>query len=306
MNSPNRIIAFLQRNRGVVLRNGVQTLKVRIWTRFSLWRIFGPFIRPVQPKTWVFMGGCYNSGTTILREMIGAHPEVSSLPREGVALTDAFPNLEADGWVRMWYRNAASVAKLYHDPSKAARLAQRDWSLWWRRGASVYLEKSIVHGAWMPALEQGFDHAKFIGVVRNGYCVCEGIRRRAMPKGIAKKILAQDRYSLTDVGKQWVFANEVLLRDQTNVQCYMQIRYEDFCASPLPTIQSIFSFLDINPAAATQQIDGTIVIGQRRFIVNNQNDNSLARLSAAEIVELNMVIGPMMDQLGYMKVEENV
>lgn len=252
------------------------------------------------------MGGCYNSGTTILREMIGAHPEVASLPREGVVLTDAFPNLEANGWVRMWYRNAASVAQLYQNPRKAAQLAQRDWSVWWRRGASVYLEKSIVHGAWMPALEQGFDHAKFIGVVRNGYCVCEGIRRRAMPKGLAQQILGQDRYPLTDVGKQWVFANEVLLRDQTKVQHYIQIRYENFCASPLATIHSIFLFLGIDPAAATQQIDGTIVIGQRKFIVKNQNSESLARLTSADIAELDTVIGPMMDQLGYMKDAKHV
>lgn len=302
----NRIQAFLHRNRGAVLAKGIQNLSVRLWVRFALWRVFGPLLRPVQPETWVFMGGCYNSGTTILREMIGAHPDVASLPREGVALTDAFPNLEADGWVRMWYRNAAAIGQLYQNPHKPALMAQRDWSLWWRRGAKVFLEKSIVHGAWMPALEQGFTRARFIGVVRNGYCVCEGIRRRAKPKDKAQKILGQDQYPLTDVAKQWVYANEVLLRDQSKVKHYLPIRYESFCDSPLQTIQSIFTFLGIDPSAARQQSDGSIVIGQRTFSVKNQNSESLTRLDASDIAQLDAVIAPMMRQLGYLKGADHV
>src|SRR5690606_5918555 len=156
---------------------------------YRLWRVFGPFLRPREPETWVFMGGCYNSGTTILREMIGAHPAVASLPREGVELTDAFPVLEADGWVRMWFRNADKADLSGREPVALADRAKRAWSPWWRRDARAFSEKSIIHGAWMPTLDAGFSNARFIGVIRNGYCVCEGIRRRARPSGKARETL---------------------------------------------------------------------------------------------------------------------
>ena len=61
---------------------------------------------PKSPKQWVFLLGCYNSGTTILRDVLGAHPEVSTMPREGVKLTDLFPTPEHQGWFRMTHRCA--------------------------------------------------------------------------------------------------------------------------------------------------------------------------------------------------------
>ena len=200
-------------------------MAVRLWIRYRLWQIFGAILPAREPKTWVFMGGCYNSGITILRDMIGAHPEVASLPREGVEMTDAFPDLEANGWVRMWVRNAEAADLSDLDPVTLARRAKRDWSLWWCRGALVFIEKSIIHGAWMPTLDAEFPNVRFIGVIRNGYCVCEGIRRRARPVDAARATLGRDDYPIEEVGRQWSFANQVLMPDQTSVKNYHEVRY---------------------------------------------------------------------------------
>ena len=261
MNFTQRVKAFVRRNRGAVLQNVWHQVRVRVWIRYRLWRIISPFFHAREPKTWVFMGGCYNSGTTILREMIGAHPDVASLPREGVEMTDVFPNLEVDGWVRMWYRNADKSDLSDRDPVVLARRAKRDWAPWWRRDAQAFIEKSIVHGAWMPALDAGFPNARFIGVIRNGYCVCEGIRRRASPNGAAREILGRNDYPIDEVGRQWVFANEVLIRDHSRVQNYRAVQYEDFTANPIETIRALFDFIGVNPDAVTKDIDGVIVIG---------------------------------------------
>ncbi|MBU2167325.1 MAG: sulfotransferase [Alphaproteobacteria bacterium] len=299
MSLPQRIRAFVQRNRGAVLRNAWQQAVVRVWVRYRLWRVIGPLMKPREPESWVFMGGCYNSGTTILREMIGAHPEVASLPREGVEMTDAFPDLEADGWVRMWFRDAARSDLSHKDPVALARRAKRDWSPWWRRGARVFIEKSIVHGAWMPTLDAGFPNAHFIGVIRNGYCVCEGIRRRARPYGAAREILGRDEYPIDEVGRQWVFANQVLMRDKSRVRNYREVHYEDFTARPVETLRALFAFIGVDPDAVTTEPDGTIVIGARQFRIRNQNAESLARLNDDDRVALGAVIDPLMKQLGY-------
>lgn len=294
-----RISAFAERNRGALLRNALQQTAIRFWIRCRLWRLFGPLLPAREPEAWVFMGGCYNSGTTILREMIGAHPEVASLPREGVEMTDAFPDLEAGGWVRMWFRNAHAADLSDRDPLDLARKAKRDWSVWWRRGARVFIEKSIIHVAWMPTLDAGFPNARFIGVIRNGYCVCEGIRRRARPTDEARVTLGRDDYPIEEAGRQWNFANQTLMRDRTAVGNYHEVRYEDFTAEPIQTIRAIFTFIGVDPDAAQILADGQIEIGARRFSIQNKNAESLGRLDAADRDTLWSALGPLMTELGY-------
>ena len=144
-----RLRRFRQRNEGAVARKAVQDLLVRGWMRPGIRKAARPILRPREPRRWVFVAGCYNSGTTILREILGAHPDIATLPREGVRMTDAFPDVERQGWRRMWHRNAASTVLDGHDPARVADRAKRDWSPWWTRGADIFLEKSIVHGSRM-------------------------------------------------------------------------------------------------------------------------------------------------------------
>ena len=53
-------------------------------------------------KTWVFLVGCYNSGTTLLAELLGQHPSISTLPTEGHFITDEFVKDYDIGLPRMW------------------------------------------------------------------------------------------------------------------------------------------------------------------------------------------------------------
>lgn len=299
-----RMQSFLDRNQGKVFQQIFFRFFTGAWVRGRLWRFSFPLFKQKTPQKWVFMGGCYNSGTTIVREMIGAHPEVSTLPREGVVLTDAFPDLEKDGWVRMWHRNAQGSEMSRAEALKAAVQARRDWNFWWRRRAKVFLEKSIVHGAWMTALEQGFENAHFIGMVRNGYCVCEGIRRRAKPTGEARESLGTDDYPIEEVGQQWVFANNRLLRDSPKVQNYFQISYEEFAENPVEVIKEVFSYLGVSTSEVHAGGEGRVVIGSRTFTIRNQNADSLARLSFDDKQRLSGVVGPLMDQMGYSDIEK--
>lgn len=249
------------------------------------------------------MGGCYNSGTTILREMLGSHPDIATLPREGVEMTSAFPGLETGGWQRMWYKNAKTADLFGHDPQVIAQQAARDWSPWWRRGASVFLEKSIVHGAWMPVLQKGFENAKFIGVIRNGFCACEGIRRRARPLGFARSIVGSDTYSLEEVGRQWVYSNAVLQRNSSQLVHYLEIKYEEFTANPCDLVKEIFRFIGVDDNVVRRLHDGAVQVGARVFRIQNRNADSFSRLSEEDKVELDSVIGSMMDRLHYVRNE---
>lgn len=294
-----RASAFVARNRGAVLRNGVRQALVRPWVRHRLWERFGKFAPATEPEKWLFIGGCYNSGTTILREVLSAHPDVASLPREGVELTSAFPDLEKNGWQRMWHRNAECSDLKDTDPMQLAREASRDWSFWWPRNKTVFLEKSIVHGAWMPILDQGFENCYFIGVIRNGFCAAEGICRRARPSGPAAELLGSSRYPISEAAAQWVFSNQRLLRDKGHVGRYLEIRYEDLVWDPEAVLRSMFRFIGVDDDEINMLDRRTVQIGKRTFVIRDDNPSSLARLTDAEREEYLSVAGDMMTALGY-------
>ena len=103
---------------------------MRLYEREIVRSFVRPFFRPGKPDKWVFPVGCYNSGTTITQTLLAAHPDISSLPKEGARFTSMLPAPEDLGWVRMWvrcreYMEMGSAT----DPRKASRI-RRDWAPW--------------------------------------------------------------------------------------------------------------------------------------------------------------------------------
>lgn len=299
MNVYRRWNEFLERNEGVVFKSLAIQISVRLWVDLKLWRFFGLMAPARIPKTWVFMGGCYNSGTTILREIIGAHPEVAALPREGVELTSVFPDIESGGWQRMWCRNAQLTDVSQRSPREVSQRAQKDWSIWWKRGATVYLEKSIAHGVWMSFLEAGFDNSKFIGVIRNGYCASEGIRRRARPSGAAQDLLMRDYYTISETAAQWVASNQKLIESKNELDAYFEVRYEDLVSDPVSVITGVFDFIGLERQEISQEDGGVVIVGGRKFQIRDDNPSSLGRLSEKDKSEFDCIAGEMMTTLGY-------
>ena len=78
----------------------------------ALWDLAGKLTgRSLAPDRWVFVVGCYNSGTTLLANLLEAHPAINGLAREGVELTDALRRPELAGWPRMCWAGRASARK---------------------------------------------------------------------------------------------------------------------------------------------------------------------------------------------------
>ena len=48
------------------------------------------FLTAKEPDQWLFLLGCYNSGTTILRDVLGAHPELQHYHARGFVLPVSF------------------------------------------------------------------------------------------------------------------------------------------------------------------------------------------------------------------------
>lgn len=296
-----RRLDILVKDPSYALREATLRGSLRLYEHAPVRRTVGRLAAHRQPDRWAFIMGCYNSGTTLLWDLLGAHPEIGRLPKEGVQLTPELTRPEDHGWTRMWVRCEEHVSlPAEPDPEKARRL-QRDWAPWWPRGARVYIEKSIANVPRMRWFDRNFPGARFIGITRNGFCAAEGIQRRAAPRGAARQSYGAERYSIDMAGQQWVTANERMLEHAESVGSFKLTSYEALMARPEEVLGELFTYLGCDPAAAEMHTDadGRFHLGGRVFDLRNRNESSLARLSEAEKATLRPVLKPTMEKLGY-------
>ena len=258
-------------------------------------RVFFP---AKQPNKWLFPVGCYNSGTTVTQKLMAAHPEISTLPKEGVRFTSELPAPEDKGWTRMWIRchEYMEIGSAY-EPERAHRII-KDWSPWLDSTCPVFMDKSISNVARITWLDKNFSNAYFIGIVRDGYCVAEGLRRRAIPRGDAAKEIGL-KYPIEMAGEQWVAANERLLSAASTVQNFLLVKYEDIVDDPKYLLSQIWEFIGLQPPRLEPITDGLIIGEQKYRIEKNNNTESHQRLSNDDIFRLTPIIRDMQQKLGY-------
>ena len=257
-----------------------------------------PFFRKGLPeRPWVFILGCYNSGTTLLNRLLSAHPRISGLPVEGVALTNVLHSPEEYGWTRMWLECREKVELARTDAGADRQRLLDHWSPWLETSADYFLEKSITNLLRWQWLDEHFPKAFFIGIVRNGYAVSEGTRRRAVPRPPVSSRFPGG-YPIELCGRQWVEACRLMKGVKPVKGRYLQITYEELTTSPLDTLARVWEFLGIGaPPVALRGSD--LEIGSYRECIEDMNAKSLSSLAADDIIKLNPIISDTMVSLGY-------
>ena len=192
----------------------------------SIRKLITAFFFQDSKATFIFIVGCYNSGTTLLNYLLSQHFEISGLHTEGIQLTDQLVGPEAFGWNRMWCmcRDKLEISKLNKRPD--AEIVKRDWGLWFDRKKDFWLEKSVINSLNIDWFEENFNHPYFIYIVRNGYAVSEGIRRRTQAVGKHPPNYPSG-YPIEMCARQWVVSNQVIQEKLSSVQHSIEITYED-------------------------------------------------------------------------------
>jgi len=272
--------------------------KKKILQNRTAQRLFASFGNELQPARWIFLLGCYNSGTTLLRGMLARHPDIAALPSEGVRLTDVLPRPEEYHWPRMWCRSVKHV-RLPDGPEQARRAARikRHWSFFFPPQAENLLEKSIANSARMPFLEAHFRPAYFIYLVRDGYAVAEGIRRKARP-GERGNPIYREEYPIGLCAEMWRETDRLIEQDSAGVGRFLQVSYEDLSAEPEAVCRRITDFLELPPLDEAVLGENWTVHGVESPI-RNMNRASFERLSAEEIDKIHQVAGERLEALGY-------
>lgn len=261
-------------------------------------RILLPFGHEIMPQRWIFILGCYNSGTTLLSNILRYHPAIDGLPNEGAFLTDALPYPERFGWPRMWSECIEKVSiPAENQPQMRAERIRRQWSLWLPRNPANVVEKSISNVARMNFLNEWFSPAYFIYIIRNGYAVAKGIQRKANLKRWNNPYKKQG-YPIGLCANQWRVSDELFEMSKSSIERFLIVSYEKLTEYPGETLKKITKFLELENMP-DELVEKEWRIHERSSAIKNMNSENLRYLTKAEIDEINAVAREQLIKCGY-------
>lgn len=267
-------IKYLLHKRKLVFKNGLKNIGYN-------------FYAEPKPLKWVFLVGCYNSGTTLFHKILAEHPQIGSMPKEGRNFTNELPNAKDFGLPRLW---AIKPELFYLDENSNKNIdvkkIKRQWAFMYNNpNRPVLLEKSIVNASRIRWLNKHFENAHFIALIRNGYSVAEGIHRKT-------------KHSIDLCARQWSVSNRLMLNDLEHVKNKIILSYEDLTAQPKETLDKTFRFIGVEPLSK-EIINKDFQVHERESKITNYNSFSMHSLSQQDIEIINKEAGEMLHKLNY-------
>jgi Sulfotransferase family len=197
-----------------------------------------------------FIVGCGRSGTTLLRAMCDAHPDlavppeshfvVDLAPRRGPLLdVDAFlDRLYESEWFSLWEVDRTELERSFAtsppaDYSAAVRTVFRGWAN--RRGKPRYADKTPGYVLHIPMLARLFPEAVFVHLIRDGRDVACSFRELGWADGVEEAAL---HWRLrVERGRR---AGRALPPGR-----YREVRYEDLVQDPKSQLETLCSAVDL-------------------------------------------------------------
>jgi hypothetical protein len=214
------------------------------------------------------------------------------LPTEGQYLTDQLPSDHELGLSRMWVQREDLYRLTEEDKGPDPDRIKREWGMRLDQSRPILLEKTPANAARTRWLQKHFENAFFIGVVRNGYAVAEGITRKAKP------IHSRNGWSIEQAAYQWARSNYILKEDSTYLEHFMWIKYEDLAENPEKEIDRVLEFLGAGDKWAIDQ-NKSWSVHERDQKIKNMNYESINLLSKEQIAIINRISEHVLRTFGY-------
>jgi hypothetical protein len=197
----------------------------------------------------VFVGGLHRSGTTLLADLLGEHPEVSSLQGTGVTkdegqfLQDVYPlGRESGGPGRFAFGERAHLTEADVGSADAARAKLlRSWTPFWDATRPVWVEKSPPNLLRFRYLQHIFPEASFVAIVRHPVAVAYATQKWS--KGPISRLIAH-----------WLHAHEQFEADRPLLQRIAFVRYEDLVLEPVATLAQLDNQLGLRPHVPREEL----------------------------------------------------
>ena len=161
----------------------------------------------------------------------------------------------------------------------------------WDRSKPVLMEKSAHHIMRLEFWSKLFYPSKFIGVVRNGYAVTEGLMRKK-------------KHPVDICSYHWNAANKIMMEDSKNVD-FLLIKYEDLCSNTQKEMDTLCSFIGIKPIVVDfkRKIPRQNFRGKNIFFSLDSspdfNSESISKLTPNQLKIIREESGEMLNAFGY-------
>jgi len=261
--------------------------KLNLWLKLKLKSIGYLLMKEPKPEKWVFIVGCYNSGTTLLHQLLAAHPDIGSMPNEGQFYSNQLPRGANFNLPRLW---ALKPELFYLDENSKSTIdplkLRREWAWFYNFPArKILIEKTILNAARTTWLQKNFPNAYFISLYRNGYAVAEGIHRK-------------EKHSIQEAATQWAVSNELLLNDTPKLKNHITVHYEELVRNPKEIMARITSFLNCS-LLSEEVFDTNFSIHKVESSIVDMNKSSMDRLTDEETKIIAEIISTVMKRLNY-------
>jgi protein-tyrosine sulfotransferase len=268
--------------------------------------------------------GCPRSGTTLLRRLLGAHPNISA-PGETYILTSSARFLASDPSIDGMQVGVVNGLGFLGVEEEALLARLRAFAVEFleehaaKSGKGRWLEKTAVDAFHVDAIERIFgDHANFICVTRHGLDVVCSMEEWCRKSGAYPRELhvyiQQHSQPLIAFAHAWVAAvNSILDFAERHPQNTMTLRYEDLVSAPEEMTNKILGFIGepVVPDLLETALSDPSPRGfsdWKTFSKDRIDASSIQRwrkLPPATIRELAAVLNPTLTRCGYEPIRES-
>ena len=197
------------------------------------------------------------------------------MPHEGQRYTTTLEKAHRKRYERVWSEFIQDLRLTEADSLDCVPRLVHDWMRVLKHPLKkVIIEKTTANAVRMRWLQKAFPNSYFIGLIRNGYAVAEGIRRKG-------------RKSLSRGARHWNLTNKIMINDAQKIRKFIEIKYEDMVDNSEDTSKKLGEFLDIDHLmiykAMTKTFNFSTISGQNYQPIKNLNMDSINTLSQAEM-----------------------
>jgi Sulfotransferase family len=201
-----------------------------------------------------FVVGMNRSGTTLLRMMLDAHPDLTIPPethfvpalikacREpGATPEDALAAMKsAREWGDFGFSDEEMLERLRATKMRPGEAVRTFYEAYMeQQGKPRWGEKTPTYVQRMPLIQRALPEARFVHVIRDG-------------RDVALSVLDRTVRDLTaaDVARRWQKKITKARNDAPKLHHYMELRYEDLILDTEPVLRRVCEFikLDFDPA----------------------------------------------------------